>query len=61
MPLSIFHLICILFLMMKMNIKQFFFNCDKIRAEGYSTLNLYHPELGLSNETWIINKSVDSI
>ena len=39
MPLSIFHLNCILMLMEKINIKQFLFHMWKIRAEGYSTLS----------------------
>ena len=34
MPLIIFHLNCILLLMMKMNKKQFLFHSWKIRAEG---------------------------
>ena len=39
MPLIIFHLNCILLLMMKMNIKQFLFHSWKIRAEGWTSLN----------------------
>ena len=38
MPLIIFHLNCILLLMMKMNKKQFLFHSWKIRAEGRSPL-----------------------
>ena len=38
MPLIIFHLNCILLLMMKMNRKQFLFHSGKIRAEGRSPL-----------------------
>ena len=41
MPLIIFHLICILLLMMKMNKKQFLFHSWKIRAEGRSPLTLF--------------------
>ena len=39
MPLVIFHLICILLLMMKMNKKQFLFHSRKIRAEGQIPLS----------------------
>ena len=39
MPLIIFHLNCILLLIMKMNKKQFLFHSWKIRAEGRSPLS----------------------
>ena len=39
MPLLIFHLNCILLLMMKMNKKQFLFHSWKIRTEGQIPLN----------------------
>ena len=41
MPLIIFHLNCILLLMMKMNKKQFLFHSWKIRAEGRSPLRCF--------------------
>ena len=44
-PLIIFHLNCILLLMMKMNKKQFLFHSWKIRAEGRIPLSYMETKL----------------
>ena len=51
--LIIFHLNCILLLMMKMNKKQFLFHSWKIRAEGRSPLICFLPPVTWINE-WSI-------
>ena len=58
MPLNIFHLNSILMLMIKINIKEFLFHKWKIRAEGYSSLNIllsYSPSChGIINFSFLV-------